>query len=61
MIEGGLLHDLGKTQLPPALLVKPRALNEAEQRMMILHPAFGAALLEAEGFYGVPGLKCASG
>ena len=54
MIEGGLLHDIGKTQLPPALLVKPRALNEAEQRMMILHPAFGAALLEAEGFYTKP-------
>jgi putative nucleotidyltransferase with HDIG domain len=51
MIEGGLLHDIGKTQLPSALLVKPRALNEGEQRMMILHPGFGAALLEAEDYY----------
>jgi HD-GYP domain-containing protein (c-di-GMP phosphodiesterase class II) len=42
MIEGGLLHDIGKTQLPPALLVKPKALNDAEQRMMILHPGIGS-------------------
>jgi putative nucleotidyltransferase with HDIG domain len=54
MIEGGLLHDIGKTQLPPALLVKPKALNDAEQRMMILHPGIGAGLLEAEGYYTAP-------
>ena len=54
MILGGLLHDIGKTQLPAAMLVKPKALNDAEQRMMILHPAFGAALLEAEDYYTKP-------
>jgi putative nucleotidyltransferase with HDIG domain len=51
MIEGGLLHDIGKTQLPASLLVKPKGLNDSEQRMMILHPGFGAALLDAQGYY----------
>ena len=54
IIEGGLLHDVGKIQLPPALLVKPKALSGAEQRMMILHPKVGAGLLEAEGYYTKP-------
>ncbi len=54
MIEGGLLHDVGKTLMPQALLVKPKPLNEAEKQMMTLHPAIGAALLEAEGYFTVP-------
>ena len=54
MIEGGLLHDVGKTLMPAAMLVKPKPLNEAEKQMMTLHPAIGAALLEAEGYLTIP-------
>lgn len=51
MIEGALLHDVGKTQLPATILTKAQSLDEAERSMMVLHPAFGAALLEAEQYY----------
>ncbi len=54
MIEGGLLHDVGKILMPVAMLVKPKPLNEAEKQMMTLHPAIGAALLEVEGYFEPP-------
>jgi putative nucleotidyltransferase with HDIG domain len=54
MIEGGLLHDLGKTLMPAAMLVKAKPLNDCEKQMMLLHPSIGAALLEAEGHFTPP-------
>jgi HD-GYP domain-containing protein (c-di-GMP phosphodiesterase class II) len=40
-----LLHDIGKTLLPQALLDKQDSLNEAEWMLMKNHPVYGAALL----------------
>jgi len=40
-----LLHDIGKTLLPQALLGKQDSLNEAEWAVMKNHPVYGAALL----------------
>lgn len=54
LIEGALLHDLGKICVPAAILIKPRELNEAEKRMVALHPLIGAELLEAQGYFGKP-------
>ncbi len=54
LIEGALLHDLGKICLPAAILTKPRQLNDAEKRMVALHSSIGAELLEAQGYFGKP-------
>jgi HD-GYP domain-containing protein (c-di-GMP phosphodiesterase class II) len=40
-----LLHDIGKTLLPQALLDKQDSLSEAEWTLMKNHPVYGAALL----------------
>ncbi len=40
-----LLHDVGKTLLPPALLDKQDPLSEAEWAVMKNHPVYGAGLL----------------
>ena len=50
LIEGGLLHDLGKICLPASLLNKPKELSDAEKRMVALHPTIGAELLEAQQY-----------
>lgn len=42
---GGLLHDIGKTAVPDAVLEKPGRLDEAEQRAVRSHPAAGHRLL----------------
>lgn len=41
----GLLHDLGKAQVPLAVLNKPGALTEEEFTLVKKHPEFGHALL----------------
>ena len=41
----GLLHDLGKSVMPPQILNKPGKLTEAEFAVMKSHPAQGHALL----------------
>ena len=38
---GGLLHDVGKTVVPVAVLVKPGVLNESEWEMMKRHTVVG--------------------
>lgn len=43
----GLLHDVGKVFLPPAVLHKPDALTADEYALMRLHPAQGAHMLAA--------------
>jgi HD-GYP domain-containing protein (c-di-GMP phosphodiesterase class II) len=40
-----LLHDIGKTLLPHAILDKQDSLSEAEWTVMKYHPVYGAALL----------------
>ena len=38
---GGLLHDLGKLEIPEAILCKPGRLDEAEFRIIQMHPTLG--------------------
>ncbi len=47
----GLLHDIGKLQVPTEILNKPGALNLEELEVMKMHPFFGKELLEASGLY----------
>lgn len=42
---GGLLHDVGKALVPPAILNKPGKLTDAEFAVMKSHAAHGAELL----------------
>ncbi|MGH2762700.1 MAG: HD domain-containing phosphohydrolase [Thermoleophilaceae bacterium] len=47
-----LLHDVGKLRVPREVLGKPGSLTEAERRLMVNHPVWGAQLVA-----GVPGLQ----
>ena len=42
---GALLHDVGKTKLPPAILNKPARLTEKEFEVMQKHPGLSRELL----------------
>ena len=44
--RGALLHDLGKLAMPDAILRKPAPLTAEERRIIRLHPAIGAGLVE---------------
>lgn len=46
VVEGALLHDLGKTSVPDAILNQPRPLTSAEYAWVMQHPVWGAALVE---------------
>lgn len=39
------MHDVGKIRVPAAILLKPGPLDEAEERIMRLHPEFGEQIL----------------
>ena len=41
----GMLHDIGKAQIPIAILEKPGPLTPDERNVMKNHPQFGAAAL----------------
>ncbi len=41
----GLLHDVGKTQIPIDVLTKPGKLTDSERALMNDHPAAGARIL----------------
>ncbi|MGE0459786.1 MAG: HD-GYP domain-containing protein [Vicinamibacterales bacterium] len=41
----GLLHDVGKTRIPLALLTKPGRLSDEERAIMNRHPSDGARLI----------------
>ena len=45
----GLLHDVGKSAVPDAIVSKPAALDEAEWSARSHHPRLGAALLDDAG------------
>jgi putative nucleotidyltransferase with HDIG domain len=49
---GALLHDVGKLRLPPALLSKPGRLTAEEQRLIRMHPEWGAEMVSR-----IPGLE----
>jgi putative nucleotidyltransferase with HDIG domain len=51
LVEGALLHDVGKTRVPVEILRKPAALDQRERRTIERHPTYGAAMLVE-----VPGL-----
>jgi HD-GYP domain-containing protein (c-di-GMP phosphodiesterase class II) len=44
-----LLHDIGKTDIAPAIVQKHGSLNDAEWGMMRLHPEIGQRMLLAAG------------
>ncbi|MDT8447608.1 MAG: HDIG domain-containing protein [bacterium] len=48
--SGALLHDVGKSKLPKALLLKQGRFNERERALMRQHPDLGAELLGGMGF-----------
>lgn len=41
----GLLHDVGKTKIPLAVLTKPGKLSDEERRLMNRHPSDGARMI----------------
>jgi putative nucleotidyltransferase with HDIG domain len=43
--QGGLLHDIGKLDMPASILSKPGPLDEAEWQIMRTHPQVGYDLL----------------
>jgi putative nucleotidyltransferase with HDIG domain len=43
--QGGLLHDIGKLDMPASILAKPGPLDEDEWRIMRTHPQVGYDLL----------------
>ncbi len=51
LLEAALLHDIGKTQVPVEVLMKPGALDPQERRQMEAHTTVGANIL-----MHVPGL-----
>jgi putative nucleotidyltransferase with HDIG domain len=46
---GGLLHDIGKLQVPDAVLKKPAPLDEEEYALIKCHPEWGEALTRELG------------
>ena len=51
---GGLLHDMGKAAVPPAILNKPGRLTDGEFDVIRQHPEQGQALLVAAGLNNRP-------
>jgi putative nucleotidyltransferase with HDIG domain len=50
LAKAALLHDVGKTKIPAAILNKPGRLDPAELRIMRTHPGLGHAMLAEAGF-----------
>ena len=49
LATAGLLHDLGKSRIPPEILFKPGRLDEDERRVMETHAELGARVLLDNG------------
>jgi putative nucleotidyltransferase with HDIG domain len=45
LVEGALLHDIGKTQIPLDILKKPGALDKRERKAMEAHTTYGSEIL----------------
>jgi HD-GYP domain-containing protein (c-di-GMP phosphodiesterase class II) len=45
MLRAGLLHDIGKVQIPPEILYKPGKLTEEEYELMKMHPIYGEEIV----------------
>lgn len=45
MLRAGLLHDIGKIQIPNEILYKPGRLTEEEYEIMKLHPVYGEQIV----------------
>jgi putative nucleotidyltransferase with HDIG domain len=48
LVQGALLHDVGKARVPPAILNKPGPLSKPEVDVMRTHPALGHAMLAGQ-------------
>ncbi len=57
---GGLLHDIGKSELPRELIVKPGAYTEEEMALMRTHVVRGEHILQADGRMGSLGMVAVS-
>ncbi|GJD35871.1 hypothetical protein FMGBMHLM_2784 [Methylobacterium aerolatum] len=49
LARSALLHDIGKSRIPKAILDKPGRLDANEERLMRRHPEIGASLLVGQG------------
>lgn len=54
---GYLLHDVGKIGIPDEVLLKPRPLSLAEERLMQTHTVLGEQMLGGIGFLQGEGLR----
>ncbi|WP_246694768.1 HD domain-containing phosphohydrolase [Methylobacterium sp. WL6] len=50
VVKAALLHDVGKTKVPTAILNKPGKLDASEMTVMRTHAAEGHSMLLAQGF-----------
>ncbi len=46
-----MMHDVGKIQIPDAILGKPAQLSDEEWQVMRRHPSFGRSILGEKSFY----------
>lgn len=56
---GGLVHDIGKVDIPPEILHKPGPLSKGEAYVMRQHPTAGAQLLANSGAFSPISILCA--
>lgn len=45
MLRAGLLHDIGKVNIPPEILYKPGKLTPEEYELMKMHPIYGEQIV----------------
>lgn len=45
MLRAGLLHDIGKVNIPPEILYKPGKLSQEEYEIMKMHPIYGEQIV----------------
>lgn len=50
LIQGALLHDIGKLNIPATILSKPDKLTENEYQLIQQHPQFGAIIAQKFGY-----------